>query len=70
MLPKLLDPRPSLADLADPRRETRNKLHPLRDILMIVLCAVCCAQRCGGLGGYGSVCGRKRKVAAWLSGPA
>ncbi len=40
MLPKLLDPRPYFADLADPRRETRNKLHSLHDILMIVLCAV------------------------------
>ncbi|SDY17729.1 DDE_Tnp_1-associated, partial [Allochromatium warmingii] len=40
MSPKLLDPRPYFADLADPRRETRNKLHSLHDILMIVLCAV------------------------------
>ena len=40
MLPKLLDPRPYFADLPDPRRETRNKLHKLHDILMIVFCAV------------------------------
>src|SRR5512143_2757423 len=40
MLPQLLDPRPYFADLPDPRRETRNKLHQLQDILMIVLCAV------------------------------
>ena len=40
MLPQLLDPRPYLADLPDPRRETQNKLHQLHDILMIVLCAV------------------------------
>jgi predicted transposase YbfD/YdcC len=40
MLPLLLDPRPYFADLPDPRRETRNKLHKLHDILMIVLCAV------------------------------
>ena len=40
MLPKLLDPRPYFADLPDPRHETRNKLHKLHDILMIVLCAV------------------------------
>jgi predicted transposase YbfD/YdcC len=40
MLPKLLDPRPYFADLPDPRRETRNKLHSLHDILMMVLCAV------------------------------
>ena len=40
MLPKLLDHRPYFADLPDPRRETRNKLHQLHDILMIVLCAV------------------------------
>lgn len=37
MLP---DPRPYFAELADPRRETRNKLHPLGDIVMIVFCAV------------------------------
>lgn len=40
MLPQLLDPRPYFADLPDPRRETRNKLHKLDDMLMIVLCAV------------------------------
>ena len=40
MLPKLLDPRPYCADLPDPRRETRNKLHKLHDILLLVLCAV------------------------------
>ena len=40
MLPQLLDPRPYLVDLPDPRRETQNKLHKLHDILMIVLCAV------------------------------
>jgi hypothetical protein len=37
MLP---DPRPYFADLPDPRRETRNKLHKLNDLLMIVFCAV------------------------------
>jgi len=37
MLP---DPRPYFADLGDPRRDTRNKLHKLSDILMIVFCAV------------------------------
>ena len=40
MWPQLLDPRPYFADLPDPRRESRSKLHPLHDILMIVLCAV------------------------------
>ena len=40
MLPKLLDPRPYFAGLPDPRHETRNKLHKLHDILLIVLCAV------------------------------
>ena len=40
MLPRLLDPRPYFMDLPDPRRVTRNKLHPLQDILMIVLSAV------------------------------
>jgi predicted transposase YbfD/YdcC len=37
MLP---DPRPYFAELSDPRRETKNKLHALPDILMIVFCAV------------------------------
>ena len=40
MPPQLLDPRPYWANLANPRRETQNKLHKLHDILMIVLCAV------------------------------
>ena len=29
----LSDPRPYFAELPDPRRETRNKLHKLNDIL-------------------------------------
>jgi predicted transposase YbfD/YdcC len=37
MLP---DPRLYFADLTDPRRETKNKLHKLTDIIMIVFCAV------------------------------
>jgi len=37
MLP---DPRPYFAELGDPRRQTRNRLHKLQDIVMIVLCAV------------------------------
>jgi hypothetical protein len=37
MLP---DPRPCFSELIDPRRETKNKLHKLTDILMIVFCAV------------------------------
>lgn len=37
MLP---DPRPYFSNLSDPRRETKNKLHQLNDILMIVFCAV------------------------------
>ena len=40
MLAMLPDPRPYFADLRDPRRETRNKLHRLHDIVMIALCAV------------------------------
>ena len=40
MRPCLLDPRPYFAKLPDPRRETRNKLHALQDILMIVLSTV------------------------------
>src|SRR4029079_15899354 len=30
----------ALADLPDPRRETKNKLHRLTDILVIATCAV------------------------------
>lgn len=41
MLP---NPQPFFAELPDPRRQTRNKLHKLEDIVMITLCAV--------LGGY------------------
>ena len=40
MRSQLLDPPPYFADLPDPHRESRNNLHPLHDILMIVLCAV------------------------------
>lgn len=37
MLP---DPRPYFAALSDPRRDTKNKLHKLSDIVMIVFCAI------------------------------
>ena len=37
MLP---NPQPYFQEIKDPRRETKNKLHRLSDILMIVLCAV------------------------------
>jgi len=37
MLP---NPQAYLKDLPDPRRETKNKLHKLEDILMIVLCSL------------------------------
>lgn len=36
MLP---NPQPYFADLPDPRRETKNKLHKLQDMLMITFCA-------------------------------
>jgi predicted transposase YbfD/YdcC len=36
----LPNPQTYLANLPDPRRETKNKLHKLEDILMIVLCAL------------------------------
>jgi len=39
MLP---NPQPYFAKLVDPRRETRNKLHALQDIIMITLCATLC----------------------------
>ena len=41
MLP---DPRPYFTQLPDPRRETRNKLHKLEDIVMLTLCAVLCGD--------------------------
>ena len=40
MRPLLPDPRAYFAELPDPHRETRNQLHELHDMLMIVLCAV------------------------------
>ncbi|MDV7210466.1 ISAs1 family transposase [Azotobacter beijerinckii] len=41
MLP---NPQPYFAALVDPRRETRNKLHALQDIVMITLCATLCGH--------------------------
>lgn len=38
----LANPQPYFAQLADPRRQTRNKLHALQDIVMITLCATLC----------------------------
>lgn len=35
-------PQSHFANLPDPRRQTRNKLHKLEDIVMITLCAVLC----------------------------
>lgn len=63
MLPKLLDPRPYFADLPDPRRETRNKLHPLQDMLMIVLCAVL-----SGVEDWGGMADFAQEKEAWLQG--
>jgi hypothetical protein len=40
MLPLFPDPLPYLTGLADPCRENRNKLHPLHDVLMMVLFTV------------------------------
>ena len=37
MLP---NPQAYLKELPDPRRETKNKLHKLEDILIIVLCSL------------------------------
>ena len=68
MRPQLLDPRPYLADLPDPRRETRNKLHKLHDILMIVLCAVLSGVE--DRAGMADVCRGKGNLAAGLSGAA
>lgn len=36
----LADPRPYFSNIADPRRETKNKLHKLSDIIMIVFCSI------------------------------
>jgi len=63
MLPKLLDPRPYFADLPDPRRETRNKLHPLQDMLMIVLCAVL-----SGVEDWVGMADFAQEKEAWLQG--
>jgi len=63
MLPQLLDPRPYLADLPDPRRETQNKLHKLHDILMIVLCAVL-----GGVEDWVGMEAFAEEKEAWLRG--
>ncbi|SER44650.1 Transposase DDE domain-containing protein [Azotobacter beijerinckii] len=41
MLP---NPQPYFGTLVDPRRETRNKLHALQDIVMITLCATLCGH--------------------------
>lgn len=38
----LKNPQDYFADLPDPRRRTRNKLHRLQDIVMITLCALVC----------------------------
>ena len=38
----LANPHTHFAHLPDPRRQTRNKLHKLEDIVMITLCAVLC----------------------------
>ncbi|MGE0113188.1 ISAs1 family transposase [Aquabacterium sp.] len=38
----LANPQTHFANLPDPRRQTRNKLHKLEDIVMITLCAVLC----------------------------
>ena len=36
----LANPQTYFANLPDPRRQTRNKLHKLEDIVMITLCAI------------------------------
>ncbi|MFO1372608.1 MAG: ISAs1 family transposase [Candidatus Competibacteraceae bacterium] len=63
MQPRLLDPRPYFADLPDPRRETRNKLHSLHDILMIVLSAVL-----SGVEDWVGMEAFAEEKAAWLQG--
>jgi hypothetical protein len=63
MSPKLLDPRPYFTDLPDPRRETRNKLHKLQDILMIVFCAVL-----GGVEDWVGMADFAKEKEAWLRG--
>jgi hypothetical protein len=46
MLP---NPQPYFANLPDPRRETKNKLHKLEDIMISVLCTVCCLRFLDGI---------------------
>jgi hypothetical protein len=38
--PAVADPQPYFAELSDLRRETKNTLHKLRDIVMFILCEV------------------------------
>ena len=63
MQPCVLDPRPYFATLPDPRRETRNKLHSLHDILMIVLSAVL-----SGVEDWVGMAAFAEEKTAWLRG--
>ena len=63
MQPCVLDPRPYFATLPDPRRETRNTLHSLHDILMIVLSAVL-----SGVEDWVGMAAFAEEKTAWLRG--
>ena len=58
MLP---NPKPYFDKLADPRRETENKLHSLSDILCIALCAIL-----SGMDDWESVAEFARAKVDWL----
>ena len=60
MLP---NPMPYFEDQKDPRRETKNKLHKLSDIVMIVLCAVL-----SGIEDWVGMEEFAREKAAWFRG--
>ncbi len=64
---RLPDARPYFAEIEDPRRETRNKLYKLEDIIMIVLCAVLSDIKDWVRMGFRL---RERSVAAGISGAA
>ena len=60
MLP---NPMPYFADLQGPRRATKNKLHSLSDIVMIVLCAVL-----SGIEDWGGMEDFAEEKEAWFRG--
>ena len=58
----LSDPKPYFDEIEDPRRETKNKLHALSDILYDRLLR--CIERYRRLGRDGELCQRERRMAS------